>query len=227
MISVLISLLQTLRGLAQSRAVLHLEVLALRHQLQVLQRARPWRVRLATADRWLWVWLARVWTAWRTALVIVKPETVIAWHRYPFRLVWTCKSRRRTRCVANASLPRQGCSRPAAGAATDGRRGRSSPASRRSAPSLRTSRRLKIPLAPRTELPFGLAGRGASPPGAGRPQSWRAEGVREFSGPHVGVSNRAPSKASSVPMEFLAGTGIERVVPGIIPHHSQTMLARC
>ena len=129
--------------------------------------------------------------------------------------------------VANASLPRQGCSRPAAGPATDVRRGRSSPASRRSAPSLRTSRRLKIPLAPRTELPFGLAGRGASPPGAGRPQSWRAEGVREFSGPHVGVSNRAPSKASSVPMEFLAGTGIERVVPGIIPHHSQTMLARC
>ena len=96
MISVLISLLQTLRGLAQSRAVLHLEVLALRHQLQVLQRARPRRVRLATADRWLWVWLSRVWTAWRTALVIVKPETVIAWHRYAFRLVWTCKSRRRT-----------------------------------------------------------------------------------------------------------------------------------
>jgi hypothetical protein len=96
MISVLVSLLQTLRGLAQSRAALHLEVLALRHQLQVLQRARPRRVRLATADRWLWVWLARVWTAWRTALVIVKPETVIAWHRYAFRLVWTCKSRRRT-----------------------------------------------------------------------------------------------------------------------------------
>lgn len=96
MISVLISLLQTLRGLAQSRAALHLEVLALRHQLQVLQRTRPRRVRLATADRWLWVWLSRVWTAWRTALVIVKPETVIAWHRHAFRLVWTCKSRRRT-----------------------------------------------------------------------------------------------------------------------------------
>jgi transposase InsO family protein len=76
--------------------VLHLEVLALRHQLQVLQRARPRRVRLATADRWLWMWLSRLWTAWRTALVIVKPETVIAWHRYAFRLVWTCKSRRRT-----------------------------------------------------------------------------------------------------------------------------------
>ena len=96
MISVLVSLLQTLRGLAQSRAALHVEVLALRHQLQVLQRTRPRRLRLATADRWLWVWLSRVWTAWRTALVIVKPETVIAWHRHAFRLVWTCKSQRRT-----------------------------------------------------------------------------------------------------------------------------------
>jgi hypothetical protein len=95
MISVLVSLLQTLRGLAQSRGARHLEVLALRHQLQVLQRTRPRRLRLATADRWLWVWLSRVWTAWRT-LVIVKPETVIAWHRHAFRLVWTCKSRRRT-----------------------------------------------------------------------------------------------------------------------------------
>ena len=46
MTSVLLSLLLTLRGLAQSRAALHLEVLALRHQLQVLQRWRPQRLRL-------------------------------------------------------------------------------------------------------------------------------------------------------------------------------------
>jgi putative transposase len=96
MVSVLVSLLQTLGGLAQSRAALHLEVLALRHQLHVLQRNRPRRLQLATADRWLWVWLSRRWTAWRTALVIVKPETVIAWHRHAFRLLWTCRSRRRT-----------------------------------------------------------------------------------------------------------------------------------
>lgn len=36
------------------------------------------------ADRWLWVWLSRVWTGWRTALVIVKPETVIGWQREAF-----------------------------------------------------------------------------------------------------------------------------------------------
>jgi hypothetical protein len=55
------------------------KVLALRHQLQVLQRANPRCLRLVAADRWLWTWLARSWTGWKTALVIVKPETVLAW----------------------------------------------------------------------------------------------------------------------------------------------------
>jgi len=75
---VLISVLAVLRGVARSRVALHLEVLALRHQLQVLQRPRPRRVCLAKADRRLWAWLSRS-GGWRTALVIVKPETVIAW----------------------------------------------------------------------------------------------------------------------------------------------------
>jgi putative transposase len=95
MMSVLLSLLLTLRISAHSRAALQLEVLALRHQLQVLQRTRPRRLRLAKADRWLWSLLSRIWTGWRTALIIVKPETVIAWHRRGFRLWWTWKSRRR------------------------------------------------------------------------------------------------------------------------------------
>src|SRR5438132_62265 len=96
MLSVLFSLLLTLRGSARSRAALQMEVFALRHQLQVLQRTRPRRVRLAKADRWLSVGLSRIWTGWRTALVIVTPETVIAWHRQGFRLFWAWKSRRRT-----------------------------------------------------------------------------------------------------------------------------------
>src|SRR6195256_6290435 len=95
MIPVLFSLLLTLRTSARSRAALQIEVLALRHQLQVLQRTRPRRVRLAKTDRWLWVLLSRFWTRWRTALVIVQPETVVAWHRQGFRLWWTWKSRRR------------------------------------------------------------------------------------------------------------------------------------
>src|SRR5712691_11647868 len=95
MISVLHSLLLTLRTLTRSRAALQLEILALRHQLAVLQRSRPRRVRLAKTDRWLWVLLSRLWTGWRTALVIVKPETVITWRRRGFQLWWTWKSRRR------------------------------------------------------------------------------------------------------------------------------------
>ena len=94
--SVLRSLLSTLRTTTHSRVALQLEVLALRHQLAVLQRTRSHRVRLTRTDRWLWVALVRWWTGWRTALVIVKPETVIAWHRRGFRLWWTWKSRRRT-----------------------------------------------------------------------------------------------------------------------------------
>src|SRR5215475_13426953 len=96
MTSVLIALLAMLGGVVRSRAALHLEVLALRHQLQVLQRSRPRRLRLARADRWLWAWLSRAWSGWRTALVIVKPETVVAWHRQGFHLFWMWKSRRRT-----------------------------------------------------------------------------------------------------------------------------------
>ena len=92
--SVLGSLLLTLRIAVRSRAALQLEVLALRHQLHVLQRSRAPRLRLTRVDRLMWVWISRVWHDWRTALVIVKPETVIAWHRRGFRLFWTWKSHR-------------------------------------------------------------------------------------------------------------------------------------
>jgi putative transposase len=69
--SVLLSFLLTLRTWAHSRVALQLEVLALRHQLQVLQRTRPRGLRLTKADRWLWGLLSRIWAGWRTALVIV------------------------------------------------------------------------------------------------------------------------------------------------------------
>jgi putative transposase len=93
--SVLTSLLATMRVSMRNRAPLHLEILALRHQLQVLQRSRRRRVHLTQADRLLWVWLSRIWTEWRSAVVIVRPETVIAWHRQAFRRFWTWKSRHR------------------------------------------------------------------------------------------------------------------------------------
>jgi transposase InsO family protein len=74
------------------RSALQIEILALRHQLGVLQRSVK-RPKLTAADRLLWAWLSRVWADWRSALVIVKPETVIAWHRKGFRLFWTWKVR--------------------------------------------------------------------------------------------------------------------------------------
>ena len=74
---------------------LALENIALKHQLDVLLRpARP-RLGLKLRDRILWVWLSRRWTGWKDALRIVRPETVIAWHRRGWRLYWSWRSKRR------------------------------------------------------------------------------------------------------------------------------------
>jgi putative transposase len=91
----MLTLLFSLRDCFRARAVLQAEILALRHQLLVLQRSsHGHRGRLGLADRVLWVWLSQLWDDWRSALLIVKPETVIAWHRQGFRLYWRWKSRR-------------------------------------------------------------------------------------------------------------------------------------
>jgi len=54
---------------------------------------RSKRPKLTLVDRLLWVWLSRTWSGWRPALAIVRPETVVAWHRKGFRLFWTWKVR--------------------------------------------------------------------------------------------------------------------------------------
>jgi putative transposase len=95
-VSVVASLLYSLRFLVRSRAALHLEIVALRHQLVVTNRSRRPRLRLTTLDRVLWAWLSHRWRGWRSALHVVQPATVLAWHRRGFRLFWTWKSRRRT-----------------------------------------------------------------------------------------------------------------------------------
>ena len=64
-----------------------LENIALRHQLAVLQRSVP-RPKLHRSDRLLWVWLSQLWHGWQSALLIIKPETVISWHRQGFKLYW-------------------------------------------------------------------------------------------------------------------------------------------
>ncbi len=66
-------------SLLKSRATLQLENQALHHQIGILQRSAKKRPKLTSVDRFFWAWLSKVWTDWRFALVIVKPETAIAW----------------------------------------------------------------------------------------------------------------------------------------------------
>src|ERR1700752_302591 len=70
-----------------SRNDLGLELIALRHQLAVLKRKNP-RPKLTGWDRLFWLTLPRLWLGWASVLVIVKPETVVSWHRAGFRWYW-------------------------------------------------------------------------------------------------------------------------------------------
>ena len=69
-----------------------LEAAALRQQLVVFKRKQP-RPRLDRMDRLFWTTLRRVYSGWTDALIIVKPETVVSWHRAGFRLFWRWRSR--------------------------------------------------------------------------------------------------------------------------------------
>src|SRR5579859_1496951 len=75
------------------RANLVVEILVLRQQLAVLKRRRP-RAQLRPIDRAFWVVVSRVWSRWGDALTIVKPATVVTWHRRGFARFWAWKSRR-------------------------------------------------------------------------------------------------------------------------------------
>jgi len=89
---VLSALYQLFRGLLVPRLVLVAENLALRQQLLVLHRSSN-RPRLRHRDRLFWIALSQLWRDWRSILVIVKPETVIKWHRQGFKCYWRWKSR--------------------------------------------------------------------------------------------------------------------------------------
>ncbi len=89
--TIVMILVAFVREIPMSRATLQLENIALRQQVAVLKRERP-RPRLRPLDRVFWVLLSSLWPRWKDALVIVKPETVIGWHRQGFRLFWKWKS---------------------------------------------------------------------------------------------------------------------------------------
>ena len=88
----MIALLAFLRGLVLAQTTLAAENALLRHQIDVLRRSVK-RPRLYPGDRLLWVIIRRVWPRWKECLVIVRPGTVVRWHRAGFRLFWRWKSR--------------------------------------------------------------------------------------------------------------------------------------
>jgi transposase InsO family protein len=95
MTTLLVALFAALRSTVRSRVDLAAEILALRHQLAVLQRQTPRRPHLGRTDRLLWVLLSRIWPNWRRAVQIVTPDTVVRWHRRGFALYWRWRSRLR------------------------------------------------------------------------------------------------------------------------------------
>ena len=90
-----IALLALVTSTFRTRATQQAEIVALRHQIAVLQQSAPRRLRLRQSDRLLWIWLSRFWPDWRHWLLILKPDTVLRWHRIAFTLYWVRKSRRR------------------------------------------------------------------------------------------------------------------------------------
>ena len=90
-----IAVVASLRATTRSRLELAADILAIRHQLAVLQRTTGTRPRLRPIDRLLWMVLSSVWPGWRQAVQIVTPATVVRWHRRGFAAYWRWTSRPR------------------------------------------------------------------------------------------------------------------------------------
>ena len=88
-------LLHWLASLVKSRRRLEAENLVLRHQVNILRRRASRRLWLSNADRLAFVWLYRLCPSVVDAVAIIRPETVIRWHRQGFRAFWRWKSRSR------------------------------------------------------------------------------------------------------------------------------------
>src|SRR4030088_3470491 len=95
MVAFLILFLHVLILPFKTRARLEAEIVLLRHQLNVLRRRIPSKPKLAVVDRLLFVWLYRLFPSVSNAITIVRPETIIRWHRAGFRRYWRWKSRSR------------------------------------------------------------------------------------------------------------------------------------
>lgn len=93
MLTALVVLLRSLGLIFSGHQAVALENVALRQQLAVLRRTVK-RPPLCNQDRLFWVLLAKTWRGWRTALIVVQPDTVVRWHRQWLRRRWTRRSTR-------------------------------------------------------------------------------------------------------------------------------------
>jgi hypothetical protein len=93
MIGLLCFVLAVLASPFKSKLQLQAENAVLRHQLNVLRRSQPSRVRLTNNDRWFLVQLYRWFPSILQVLTIIRPETLVRWHRAGFRCYWRWKSR--------------------------------------------------------------------------------------------------------------------------------------
>ncbi len=95
MIGLLCFVLAVLASPFKSKFRLEAENAVLRHQLNVVRRRLPGRVRLTNNDRWFLIQLYRWFPSIQQVLTIIRPETLVRWHRAGFRCYWRWKSRRR------------------------------------------------------------------------------------------------------------------------------------
>jgi len=91
------NVIETARADHAARRALVWECVALRHQLAVLERLGTRRQRFRPIDRLFWVFMSWWWPAWRDALVVIQPETVLRWHRHGIALIWKYRSHGRWR----------------------------------------------------------------------------------------------------------------------------------
>jgi len=105
----------------RSKLLLEAENAALRHQLLVLRRKLHGRVRLSSSDRLFFVWLYRLFPSISRVMLIVRPDTLVRWHRAGFRCYWRWKSRGRigrprVDCELRALIRRMSAENPLWGA---------------------------------------------------------------------------------------------------------------
>jgi len=91
MLTGLMVLLRSIGMICRGHEAVALENLVLRQQIAALTRTVK-RPRLRTRDRLFWIVLAKGWREWRTALIVVQPDTVMRWHRQWLRRQWTWRS---------------------------------------------------------------------------------------------------------------------------------------